>query len=129
MKSIERIKLLSSTAKTLETLEENYKKAISNESCDKYELKFGGDDRFSVFSCKVSLTCYTGYYGSSGCSTFANVAPEIANRILNKVLNRRMSEILEDMAKEARLEAKDLYDAAKKELEFLSEQLEECNDT
>lgn len=128
MKNIETIKTLRRTSTTLSTLVDNYKKTTSDSSCDKYGLKFGGDDRFSVFSFKLYLDCHTGYYGNSSCSTFASVDSRIAARLLNKVLNRKMREILSDMAKEATLEANALHDAAKKELEELAKSIEECND-
>lgn len=127
--NIDKIKLLNSAAKTLSTLVDKFSETIKDPRCDKHELKFGGDDRFSVFSTKVSLDCHTGYYGNSSCSTFASVDSKLAQQLLNYALNRNMRAILADMAEAAKKEASKLEGAAKEELEHMRKMIEEAIST
>lgn len=122
---IQEIKKLNATAKTLSSLCDKFFNVIKDTSCDKHSLKFGGDDRFSVFSTKVFLDCHTGYYGNSSCSTFASVENTLAQRLLNAALNKNMRLILADMADFAKKEAAELTGKAKKELEELSKLIED----
>lgn len=124
--NIDKIKLLNSASKTLSTLVDKYHEKIKEPSCDKYELKFGGDDRFCVFSAKVFLDCHTGYYGNSSCSTFANVDSKLAQALLDYALNKNMRTILADMAECAKKEASTLEGAAKEELEQMKRMIEEA---
>lgn len=124
--NIEKIKQLNAASKTLSTLVDKYMEKIKDSSCDKHALKFGGDDRFSVFSAKVFLDCHTGYYGSSSCSTFANVDSKLAQQLLDYSLNKNMRAILADMAEAAKKEASKLEGAAKEELEQMRKMIEEA---
>lgn len=124
--NIEKIKLFNSAAKTLSALVDSFMKKTEEPNCDKHALKFGGDDRFSVFSTKVFLDCHTGYYGSSSCSTFANVDNKLAQQLLDYALNKNMRLILADMAECAKKEASKLEGAAKEELENMRKMIEEA---
>ena len=124
--NIDKIKLLNSAAKTLLTLVDKYHDKIKEPSCDKYELKFGGDDRFSVFSAKVFLDCHTGYYGNSSCSTFVNVDSKLAQELLNYALNKNMRVIFADMAECAKRQSVKLEGDAKKELEDMRKMIEDA---
>jgi len=124
--NIEKIKQLNNAAKTLSNLVDKHTEKIKEPSCDKYALKFGGDDRFSVFSTKVFLDCHTGYYGSSSCSTFAYVDSKLAQQLLDYALNKNMRLILADMAECAKKKAATLEGAAKKELENMRKMIEEA---
>ena len=124
--NLDKIKLLNAASKTLSSLVDKFSETIKDSKCDKHALKFGGDDRFSVFSTKVFLDCHTGYYGNSSCSTFANVDNKLAQQLLDYALNKNMRVILADMAEAAKKEASKLEGAAKEELEYMRKMIEEA---
>lgn len=115
-KNIDRIKSLSQAAETLKNLRPHYLKKIEDSNCDKYNMQFGGDDRFSVFSTKVFLSCYLGYYGNSSCYTCGSVDNTLAKTLLNKALNKHMELILSTMAEFAEIEAAKLTTLAEQEI-------------
>lgn len=119
MQNINDITKLNASAKLLSELRPKFLEAIKKDSCDKHNMAFGGDDRFSVFSVKVFLDCHTGYYGNSSCSSMGSIDSAIAQRLLNKALNSMMPQVLEAMAKAAREEAATLTAAAQKEIDAL----------
>ncbi len=115
MQKLKEIKELLSAAK-IRTLPDDYFKKISeNSSIDKHDLKFGGSN-FSVFSTTTMLTCYTGYYGNSSCSTFRNIDSKLAGEALNHYLNKNMRTVLAGMADYLDAKAAKLVVAAEKEL-------------
>tara|TARA_R110000851_G_scaffold6726_1_gene26782 strand:- start:1063 stop:1458 length:396 start_codon:yes stop_codon:yes gene_type:complete len=120
-------KSLKNTSSKLGGLLEDYSAKVSHSSIDKYNLKFGGDSRFSVFKVDVFLDCHTGSYGSSSCSTMISVDNKTASIALNKVLNKHMKMILDEMALSIAEEAKKLVSDAKAELEEATKFLDEID--
>ena len=116
LEQMEKIKRLLTNADAVGNLRGKYLEKTSATSCDKHGMKFGGDSRFSVFSCKVFLDCHTGYYGSSSCSTLATVDHEFAEKYLNAALNEHMDLILKTMAKHARFDAANMKEQAEQEI-------------
>lgn len=116
MKKLQDIKKLLDAAK-IATLPDRYFKTISGKSSiDKHALKFGGGDRFSVFRTTVLLTCYTGYYGSSSCSTFSHMDNDLAREALDHYLNKNMKAVLAGMGEYLEAKARTLVEEAEKEL-------------
>lgn len=122
LENLARVRELLQHSKKLKTLIPEYQKVIGG-SCDKYALKFGGDDRFSVFKTQVFLDCHTGQYGSSSCSTFCSIDSKDAQEFLNQALNKNMRLILEDMAGFAEKKALDLKVKAESELKVAQDML------
>jgi hypothetical protein len=113
---IDEIKTLKTTSQFLRGLRGRYIEKIKESSCDKHNMEFGGDDRFSIFKTTIFLDCHLGYYGNSGCSSMGNVDAKIATNLLNRTLNKHMTLILETMADFAAKDAASLTDLAEKEL-------------
>jgi hypothetical protein len=124
MKNIEKIKTLRRASHLLATLRPKYLEKIKDSSCDKHDMKFGGDDRFSVFKCTVFLDCHTGYYGNSSCSSMGGVDNVIAQELLNRALNKMMPQVLEEMAKQADLAAQKLTIDAQAEIDSLQAEID-----
>jgi len=115
MQKLEEIKDLLRAAK-IRTLPDDYFKLLSDRpSIDKHDLKFGGAS-FSVFSTTTMLTCYTGHYGNSSCSTFRNIDSKLAGEALNHYLNKNMRAVLAGMADYLDAKAAGLVGQAEKEL-------------
>ena len=70
--NINKIQSLLLNAKATSTYWESYEEKRSRPNCDKHGAGFGSDERFSVFSCKISFSAHTGNYGNSNCSSFSN---------------------------------------------------------
>jgi len=117
MKILQEVKVLNGVAEKLATFKDRYIKETKESRCDKYERKFNGDSRFSVFSVKANLCCHTGYYGSSSCSTFSSIDNTIAQKHFSKYLNKNMDEIISWMSESIAEEAASLTNEARKELE------------
>lgn len=124
LEQMEKIKRLLNNADAVGNLRGKYLEKTASSSCDKYGMKFGGDSRFAVFSCKVFLDCHTGYYGSSSCSSLANVDNEFAEKYLNAALNEHMELILKTMAKHARFDAASMKERAEQEIQAARDVLE-----
>ena len=114
--NIERIRTFKRAAATLKNLRPTYLQKIKDSSCDKHDMKFGGDHRFAVFKCTVFLDCHTGYYGNSSCSSLANVDDALAEKLLNSALNKHMGLILDTMAEIAEKHAATLTSKAEEEI-------------
>lgn len=123
LENLARVRELLRQSKTLKTIIPEYQKVIGG-TIDKYALKFGGDDRFSVFKTTVFLDCHTGAYGSSSCSTFRSINNEDAREFLNQALNKNMKLILEDMADFAEKKALALKVQAEAELKVAQDMLD-----
>jgi hypothetical protein len=117
MEKFEEIKALLDTAKRLRGIVPNYREAIKDSRCDKHDLKFSLGSDFSVFAVKVGLSCYTGYYGSSSCSSMTSVGGVHAQEFLVGALNRHMETILNTMAELAEQKAQKFKAEAAKELQ------------
>jgi hypothetical protein len=114
--TIDSIRAFKRASDTLKNLRAKYLEAIKKEHCDKYAMKFGGDDRFSVFKCTVFLDCHTGYYGNSSCSSLGSVDSALAPKLLNAALNKHMNLILSTMAEIAEEQASKLTEKAEAEI-------------
>ena len=125
MPTLESIKSIRFNGQKLKTLVPRYIAAAGKPQCDKHSLMFGGDERFSIFRCHVILCGYTGYYGSSSCSTFDDVPNELAQRLLNKALNKHMTLILQTMGEIAEEEARPLLEKARQEVDAAQKLLHE----
>lgn len=117
MEKVERTKNLLKEAEKLRTLEERFAKAKANPKCDKYELEFSEDNRFSIFTSRITLSGYTGVYGSSSCYTFDFIDPSIATNALLHVLNNNRESILQQMADYISKQAHSLKSEVLEELE------------
>lgn len=127
--TIESIRTFKRTASTLRNLRPTYLEKIKDSSCDKHDMKFGGDDRFSVFKCTVFLDCHTGYYGNSSCSSLAGVDSAMASKLLNSALNKHMDLILNTMAEIADKHATTLAGKAEEELAALQALINSVKET
>ena len=113
---IDEIKTLKRAGEFLRSLRPRFLEKIRDSSCDKYEMKFGGDSRFAVFKANIFLDCHTGYYGNSSCSSMGNVDEKLATSLLNRALNNHIVLILETMADIAASDAASLTTQAETEL-------------
>jgi hypothetical protein len=116
---IDEIRTLKNAGQTLATLRPSYLKEIQDSSCDKHDMKFGGDSRFSVFQCTIFLDCHTGYYGNSSGYTKGSVDSKLATTLLNYALNKHMDLILNTMAEAAMNKAAGLTAEAEKEIQTM----------
>lgn len=125
---IKQIQQLTRDAKTIGNLRESYLAEIKQDNCDKYEMKFGGDDRFASFSCKVFLDCHTGYYGNSSCSRKGSIDASSAQMALNYALNKNMNLILQDMAEAMKKKAASLVEKAQAEIDAMTKAITEAQE-
>ena len=98
---------------------EHYKKEISKgtRDCDKFDLGFNIDDRFSSFKMTLSLDSWLGYYGSSSCSTAISILDSnIFKASLVEELNSCAEEILMATANRILKKASQYKNAALEEL-------------
>lgn len=85
--------------KALRKLWPDYIEAAKAGSCDKYGFGWNTDDRFSLFACSVSLDNWTGYYGSSSCSTLGSVGnTDLFKTYFIKWLDNNTSKMLQEIA-------------------------------
>ena len=113
---IDQIRKLKAVARQLKNLYPVYLEKSSKTRCDKHQLKFGGDTRFTIFKCPIALTGYLGYFGDSGCTTITNIDNIIAESLFNKAINRHLPLLLETMAEYAEREAATMVAEARDEL-------------
>ena len=106
-------------AKQLRKDVEIYKKEIKNSRCDKHNLGFNIDSRFSACKVTVSLDSYTGYFGDSGCGRAIHGGENLGNYLV-KYLNAHKYEILqwiwEAMERDALKHIDEAIEAKEKEL-------------
>ena len=125
--TLERIKTLSSHAKSLATYFERFNRVTAEPGCDKYKAKFGGDGRFTVFRVdSVAFTAYTGYYGNSSCSTFGGMNSDLVRKHFLAALNAHKEALFATMAETMRHEAAQLTSKAEEELSALQALLDEA---
>lgn len=118
------IKMVSGLKQSLNS----YKSEVARASCDKYDLGFNKDSRFSSWKGEVSLDSWLGYYGSSSCSIGLSIGDKDAfSRYFLKVLNEKVEEILEriislasDDIAEERQQVLDKLEVAKRQVEALT---------
>lgn len=124
-KTIDTLKRLARQSDALQEYFARFDEVTSKQNCDKYGAGFSiNDDRFCVFSTKVRFCAYTGYYGSSSCSTFGQVSKELADKYLPMALDRMKREIFAEMAALMKADAKSLRGKAQKEMAALQELLD-----
>lgn len=125
--NIENARKLLTDAKTIRTMKQNLaEKRRKDSSIDKAGIGFFLDSRFSMFQVQVSFDSWTGYYGNSGCSTFAHVQDEKEVAIAFKeYVKAHENQILEWMAKHLVNKALLLNENVHKEIESAKKEIEE----
>lgn len=126
--ALNKLKSLNLFAKSASSFWERYDKTTASANCDKYEAKFNGDSRFTVFKTKspISFNALTGYYGRSGCSTFGGLNDELANTYLLKAMNSLKRELFAEMARLAADDAREISGEAQSELEQMQQLVSEA---
>lgn len=127
MNNFDHIKLLRREAEKCRTIWRKYTETINNprHNCDKHAFCLNGDTRFAVFSEKVTLCAYTGYYGNSICSTFMQMDSSMVGPALIRVLGRQLPQLLQDIAAELEKEAASKLSAAQEEVTAMQNALDE----
>jgi len=99
MKNYKELKEVLKTGEQIKaTINEHYKK-IQDSSCDKNDIGFNKDNRFSSANIELSVDSYRGYYGNSGCSQNTIVRDsKLFSEFFIKVLNRRFKELMFETA-------------------------------
>lgn len=123
--SMQRIKALLHHANGAATVHDQFAAAIADPNCDKHNIGFNVDSRFSAFSVTVSFDCLTGYYGNSSCSTFWRADKGVIGKAFIKALNIHQRELLATTARVLREEAVALTDKARAEVDALQAVLNE----
>jgi len=119
------VKSLMRQSEILQEYFARFDEVTNRQNCDKYGAGFSiNDDRFCVFSTKMRFCAYTGYYGSSSCSTFGSISKELADKYLPIALDRLKREIFAEMAALMKSDAQSFRGAAQKELDALQELLD-----
>lgn len=126
-KTFTSIRKLRNAAEQVRTFEARFTEETAKRSCDKYGIGFTHRDRrFSTLQAEVHLVAYTGYYGSSSCTTFSLAA--LSNEELAGALNHALEEnrtiILQSMANILDAKALNLYESAQKELAEMQAELD-----
>lgn len=122
--NINKIQSLLNNAKATGTYWESYEEKKSRPNCDKHGAGFQGDERFSVFACKVSFSAHTGNYGNSSCSSFCNgMDRDVANKYLIGAMNVLKETLFKEMSKAMQRDALALKGKAVKEVEQLQEMI------
>ena len=117
MENVDKIEKLLKTGNDIKNGIKSYKEEIKDPRCDKHQMKFNGDDRFSSAKINISVDSYTGYYGSSDCSTFLRIHDEeIFKKHFIHELNSRFDEIMNNVADRIIKEAEKYQQEAEEEL-------------
>lgn len=118
--ALDRLKALHQFVESSRTWWARYRDTVCRPSCDKYDARFNGDDRFPVLTLKrLQFTAFTGYFGNSGCSTFGRMNSQLAEHYLPKAMTALAPELFAKMAELAELDATNLNAEAQKELASL----------
>jgi hypothetical protein len=102
-----------------------YKEDIKDSNCDKHNLRFTDDNRFSCASLKINLECYKGYYGNSSCSTALAVPQDVFKKLFLEYLNENIDDILQNIIDMANHKKLNSIDSAKKKLKECLGKLEQ----
>ena len=119
---LKEIKKLNRDAKTLDTFFKRYNEKISEPTCDKYEAKFNGDDRW-CFAGKHAISFNTryGYYGNSSCSTFDTISNDkLFWKFFDEFVNDKKEEIFKYISDKFKKEIK-------KNTQVIEEEITELN--
>lgn len=99
MSAADKFKIREETISAVRELYPKFIETIRQSNCDKYQLKFNGDTRFTIVSVPLSLTGYVGYYGSSSCSTFRSIGDKkLFEEAFLKVMNKELPSLLQKTA-------------------------------
>jgi uncharacterized protein YhdP len=127
LKTFETIKKLKQNATSLKNSWSRFLKASGESNCDKHDFSFTNTDtRFASFTAKIYLTSYTGYYGSSSCSTYFNVDNNLATEALSEYLEAHKSTVLDWMGNYLDKKADGLVSKARKEIEEMNRFLDDA---
>jgi len=125
---LEQIQNLSNHAEALSTYFDRYTKATSETRCDKYDAKFNGDSRFTVFKLKADFCAHTGYYGNSGCTTFGTLDSKIIQKHFTEWLNDNKETIFKELSERIKNERNTLLKDANTEILAASEAIRQLTD-
>jgi hypothetical protein len=118
MKSLKEIQQKMKTADGIKSIKEKHAELCSEPRCDKHGIGFGVDNRFAVFSANIAFSAYTGYYGSSACSTRSNgIDSNIASEALHRAISKHEDLILETMAELISEDAEKMVNDARAEID------------
>lgn len=127
LKTFETIKKLKQNATSLKNSWSRFLEARSASNCDKHDFSFTNTDtRFASFTAKIYLTSYTGFYGSSSCSTFLHVDNDLATEALSAYLEAHKSTVLDWMGDYLDKKAGKMVSKARKEIEQMSNFLDDA---
>ena len=105
------------TAQQIKAQIEAHEKTARHPKCDKHDIGFNNDCRFSSASVTVKVTAYTGFYGDSSCGTTSIVKNEkIFKNAFLKVLNRHFKKLMFETSDEIMESAVDEKEKAIEEL-------------
>jgi len=129
--SIDEMKKLMIFSKASGTFWNQYDKKTTKAQCDKYDARFLGDTRWTLFRYERPITfdSYVGYYGNSSRSLFGSgvyFGDELIKKYLPLALNSLKREIFEQMSIIAAKDAKAISDKAEKEIAALQQILQEA---
>lgn len=125
--TIDKIKRLRTNAAALGGFFERFGAEAAKHDCDKHGAGFGVDNRFSAFKVEVSFDSYTGYYGSSSCSSALSVEREIVQPFFTRALNTHKAAIFATMAALMNTEAASLTGKARAEIAALQAMMDEVS--
>lgn len=119
--NVDKIRAALNAAETLKTSIRNYHEAVKSQRCDKHNAGFNlPNGGYRSATVEVSLHSWTGYYGSSSCSTAIHVGDEaVFKNAFITVLNKHFWALLEETADLIEAEARADKDAALAELDEL----------
>jgi hypothetical protein len=123
--ALQKMRSLKAFANSVGSFWDRYKETTSDSRCDKYEAKFNGGDRWTLFKTQISFCAHTGYYGNSTCSIFGRMDSEIAKEIFPRALDKCAKQIFEAMREIADSEAKALRSEAEDEIKALQAMIDE----
>ena len=76
-----------------------YKKTAARPSCDKHNMGFNKDERFSSVKINLSIDAYAGFYGNSSCSRISLVRDKhLFKKFFLETLNGRFEELMFETA-------------------------------
>ena len=117
MENVDKIEKILKTGNDIKNRIKRYREVIKDPNCDKHDMRFNGDDRFSSAKINISVDSYTGYFGSSDCSTFLKIHDkELFEKHFIRELNSRFDDIMNSVADRIIKEAEHYQKEAEEEL-------------
>lgn len=114
--TIDIIRGLIHDATLLDGIRKDFEEKTKSPRVDKKGIGFNYDSRFALFSVKITLDSWLGYYGSSGCSTlFSLFDRDMAASALVEYLNDHFDDVCTGMAEILKERAKSLATKAEQE--------------